>query len=150
MEKVEKLQAGVTSVVAVALSQYVNEQGGTLRDDARLLTPDEAASPQGGLPALLFMIEEIARDHALSFARLRYRHADDAYLGIELAGIESEYDTDAAPLFIVSDLLRKEILPSVGRDFDMSQLFENFGHWCSEHPELLEPPLSAPGHAPRP
>lgn len=141
MDEVTRLGPALAALVKDILVEYVEQQGGVLCDDARTLAPELVASPEGGLPALVFWASEFVSDYEIAFVAPDYRFAPGSYLGVAVPDLTSEYETLSAPLFVMSDFLRKELLPHVGQRFDLSGVFEAFRQWCLQSPEAIGPAL---------
>ena len=135
----EKLLNAASEVAAQVFGEYL-ERGGVLRDGARTLSVDEAASAKGALTPILWMLQEFITEYEIEFPKMVYSVDPDSMVGASITGME--VSRSASPLlFMLSDFLRREIVPESVDDFDMSLLFSNFREWAAQQQDLGSAPM---------
>ncbi|WP_454727960.1 MULTISPECIES: hypothetical protein [Cupriavidus] len=150
MDNKVKLAEVATTLLVDALKEFV-QQGGRLRDGDQVLAPEQVAAPNGGLPALLYWAEEYYEDYQMPFASIEYQPDPQAYLGISVPQMYSDWKSVSFPLFVLSDFVVSEVLTlatrDLGNDLDLGPLFENFREWAARHYQI--PPQAKPAVSPK-
>lgn len=126
----DNLLNAANKVAMQVFSEYV-ERGGVIRDGARILSIDEAASTKGALTPLLWMMHEFITEYEIECPTMVYSADPESMVGMAITGME--VSRSASPvLFMLSDFLRSEIVPETVKDFDVSLLFSNFKEWAAQ------------------
>lgn len=132
----DKLLKAAVSVAEQVFKEFVN-RGGVIRDGDRRLSAVQAASAQGALPPILWMLHEFIVEYEIDFPQPRYAVDPDALLGVSVVALE--VSKSASPsVFMLADFLRNELVPQATNDVDLSVLFANFKGWAGENVHVAQ------------
>jgi hypothetical protein len=123
------LLRALSSVTAAILQEYVDADG-MIRCGGKNVSPEAAASPSGMLPPIVWWCKEFEESFGLEFPGLLVDTDPVSMTGFTLSGLAVE--SVASPsTFMLSDFLRKEILPMSAHELDLTQVAENFKQWAA-------------------
>lgn len=141
----DKLKNALSVLAEKVFREFV-ERGGVLTENGRPLDPAVAASPQGGLPALLWLTRKFYADFQIEFAPLEFVRDPAAITGYALSDIDVSNMSASDPLLKLSDFLQQEMLPSQPMNVvesDLGVLFHDFRQWGDQN--VAQSPSQDPG-----
>lgn len=128
--------------------EFQNRQG-VVRDGATILQPEQIGSTTGGLPAILWMTKEFFDEYGLhGFPDLSFKADSQSQTGYIVEDIKIKSSASQG-LLMLSDFLRKEVVPETVSELDLADLFANFREWAKLH-ALPESSPSGPNRRPQP
>ena len=139
----DKVLNAAQKVAAQVFSEF-SQRGGVIRAGARVLSSEQAASPVGALPPLLYMLREFVEDYEMEFPVPVFRAQAQALTGVEVTALKTAGSASPA-IFMLADFLRNELVPAEVHDLDLAQLLENFYGWAHDQvPGYQQPAPHAP------
>lgn len=125
----DKLKDALSKLVLKIFGEFL-QRGGMLTRAGVPVDATMLASPKGGLPAIMWVVDQFYhQDYKLEFPELCFAEDSSAYTGYALADMRVTHSASPV-LLMVSDFLRQEVLPEHVVEFDCDLMMTNFAEWC--------------------
>lgn len=125
----DKLNEALSRIAERIFDDFV-ARGGVIRENESSLGATVVASPQGGLPAILWVVQQFYQDYSLDFPQINFRRDPTAHTGYALEAVVVPHASSPV-LLMVSDFLRNEMLQEQVAEIDLGVMFSNFREWCA-------------------